>query len=78
MSPCSAQISVVSLLKLGGITHRKYCVYRQLASCKNFTPGVARSVTQGSTVSSGVPFRASAGLTNLLTGSLRSELSPVT
>ena len=79
MSPCSAQITGVSLLKLGGIIYRKkYCVYRQLASCKNFTLGVACLATQGSTVSSGVPFRANAGLTYFLTGSLRSELPLVT
>ena len=42
------------------------------------TPGVACLMTQGSTVSSGVPFRANTGLTSLLTGSLMSEQPPVT
>jgi len=65
----------------------KYLLYHCLAashtgsivsSCKNFRPGVACLVTQGSTVSSGVPFRANAGLTNFLTGSLMSELPPAT
>jgi len=49
-----------------------------VSSCMIHTPGMASLVTQGSTVSSGVPFRANAGLTNFLTGSLMSKLPPVT
>ncbi len=48
-----------------------------MSSCMILTPGWASLVTQGSSVSSGVPFRANAGLTNFLRGSLMTELPPV-